>query len=333
MQDLRLILVVVGAIAIVALLLHGLWTSRKERSKLFRDRPVKRRKNDMQENSSEYDDSALFTENQPTQQAPVHSAATEPVYPVKNESPVEPNIQPQASVEPDIIMNMQPEAKSPVHNELTMHQRTEPVHVPEQLTINMSEEVAIEPEVRTQPVIGTAAEPHIDSTKLSEEPQPSTYEQETQHIEKKAEPQENSATTSSKETVLVLHVAALQGQELQGELLLQSILQAGFQFGEMKIFHRHVNPSGTGPVLFSLANMVKPGSFDPETMADFTTPGVSMFMMVPSYGDAGQNFKLMLQAAQRIASDAGGVVLDDERKMLTPQKIEVYHARIRNTLN
>ncbi|MEQ4653467.1 cell division protein ZipA [Providencia rettgeri] len=327
MQDLRLILVVVGAIAIVALLLHGLWTSRKERSKLFRDIPVKRRKNNMQENSSEYDDSALFTENQPTQQAPVHPAATEPVYPVKNESPVEPNIQPKASVEPDIIMNKEPEAKSPVHNEPTMHQRTEPVHVPEQLTINMSEEVIVEPATET------VAEPHIDSTKLREEPQPSTYEQETQHIEKKAEPQENSATTSSKETVLVLHVAALQGQELQGELLLQSILQAGFQFGEMKIFHRHVNPSGTGPVLFSLANMVKPGSFDPETMADFTTPGVSMFMMVPSYGDAGQNFKLMLQAAQRIASDAGGVVLDDERKMLTPQKIEVYHARIRNTLS
>lgn len=327
MQDLRLILVVVGAIAIVALLLHGLWTSRKERSKLFRDRPVKRRKNDMQENSSEYDDSALFTENQPTQQAPVHPAATEPVYPVKNESPVEPNIQPKASVEPDIIMNKEPEAKSPVHNEPTMHQRTEPVHVPEQLTINMREEVIVEPATET------VAEPHIDSTKLREEPQPSTYEQETQHIEKKAEPQEDSATTSSKETVLVLHVAALQGQELQGELLLQSILQAGFQFGEMKIFHRHVNPSGTGPVLFSLANMVKPGSFDPETMADFTTPGVSMFMMVPSYGDAGQNFKLMLQAAQRIASDAGGVVLDDERKMLTPQKIEVYHARIRNTLS
>ncbi|UPS61532.1 cell division protein ZipA [Providencia rettgeri] len=333
MQDLRLILVVVGAIAIVALLLHGLWTSRKERSKLFRDRPVKRRKNDMQENSSEYDSSALFTENQPTQQAPLHPAATEPVYPVKNESPVEPNIQAQASVEPDIVMNREPEAKSAVDSEPTPHQRNEAVHVPEQLTINMSEEVAVEPELQTQPVTNAATEPHIDSTKLREDPQSSTYEQETQHIEKKAEPQEDPATTSSKETVLVLHVAALQGQELQGELLLQSILQAGFQFGEMKIFHRHVNPSGTGPVLFSLANMVKPGSFDPETMADFTTPGVSMFMMVPSYGDAGQNFKLMLQAAQRIASDAGGVVLDDERKMLTPQKIEVYHARIRNTLS
>ncbi len=337
MQDLRLILVVVGAIAIVALLLHGLWTSRKERSKLFRDRPVKRRKHDSQDKSSHYDDdSALFNETHVVEPSTSSPEVSEPARQVKEERRVEPDLPPISPTVRDTepVFTITPEHSEP--NEPEIAPRPHAVNEPTAVKPEPAPSQGAQPNTAINQRATTVPEQpefDFDTSDNQEEPQPIHHEQEQAHTEKKTEQPQNQSPANNKETVLVLHVAAHQGQVLQGEALLQSILQAGFQFGEMRIFHRHVHPSGTGPVLFSLANMVKPGSFDPETMSDFTTPGVSMFMMVPSYGDAGQNFKLMLQAAQRIASDVGGVVLDDERKMLTPQKIEVYHARIRNTLN
>ncbi|QCR10261.1 cell division protein ZipA [Brenneria rubrifaciens] len=309
MQDLRLILIVVGAIAIIALLLHGLWTGRKERSSLFRDRPVKRLKRERDETPLEELDEGVGevrVRSARPQDEPslgpydVKENASSESQPSFKERPVKP----PSSYDP-LLGEMTPDnvPSAPVSTESASRPaplKTEPVH---------------EPSAFSKAPPAEEARPH-------EEAKPAQEPVETDSVEH----------APPKEAVLVLHVAAHHGGVIGGELLLQSVLQSGFQFGEMNIFHRHVNPAGTGPVLFSLANMVKPGSFDPDEMSEFSTPGVSIFMMVPSYGDANQNFKLMLQSAQRIADDVGGVVLDDERRMMTPQKVESYKARIRDVL-
>ena len=123
---------------------------------------------------------------------------------------------------------------------------------------------------------------------------------------------------------------AHKGEMFKGSDLLDIVLQCGMRYGNMDIFHRHSDTKGEGALLFSMANMVKPGTFDLDAIDEFETPGVSLFMTLPINADSMQSFDLMADTARAIAETLNGELKDEQRSVMTRQTLDHCRERIRN---
>lgn len=130
--------------------------------------------------------------------------------------------------------------------------------------------------------------------------------------------------------VLVLNVMARDGLSFAGDDLLQVLITAGLKFGEMNIFHHHIGSNTKGPVLYSVANVLNPGTFDLNKMSDFSTLGVSFFLALPTSINNLDAFETMLSVAQQVKNSLDGDLRDDERNLMTAQTIEHYRQRVRD---
>jgi cell division protein ZipA len=123
------------------------------------------------------------------------------------------------------------------------------------------------------------------------------------------------------ERIVTLFVAARDGETIPGADLVVAAEKAGLTFGDMGIFHRLISGKPEAGPVFSMANMVKPGSFDMRGVDELRTPGVSFFMTLPGPMPALDAWETMLPAAQRLAELLDANVLDEERNALGRQRI------------
>jgi cell division protein ZipA len=129
--------------------------------------------------------------------------------------------------------------------------------------------------------------------------------------------------------VFMLNVVARSEQGFRGDDILQILLACDLRFGDMNFFHRHEFEAGRGAIQFSVANMVQPGVFDIDNMADMSTPGLVFFLTLPGPEDMIKAYDYMFETAQTVARNLGADVLDESRSVLTKQTVEHSRQRIR----
>jgi len=123
--------------------------------------------------------------------------------------------------------------------------------------------------------------------------------------------------------IIVLYILPKVGEELIGSQINSAAQAMGLSFGDMNIFHYKPRERS----VFSLANMLEPGSFDADTIHDLKTTGLTVFMQIRA-GDPLDDLTEMLQRSYQLAGLLGARLCSHERKVLTEQDAENYRAQV-----
>lgn len=127
--------------------------------------------------------------------------------------------------------------------------------------------------------------------------------------------------TEEFDKIVTLYLAARAGAKLHGPDIVVAAEKAGLVYGHMGVFHRLVEGHPERGPVFSVANIMKPGSFDMAQIQALETPAIAFFLTLPASVPALDAWETMLPTAQRMAELLDGVVLDEQRNALGRQRI------------
>lgn len=130
--------------------------------------------------------------------------------------------------------------------------------------------------------------------------------------------------------VLIVNVLCKDPEGFKGPELLQLLLACDLRFGKKNIFHRYEKANAKGPVQFSVANLVEPGTFNLDAIDNFSTPGVSFFLSLPGPEQPVTAFNYMVETAQVLVRHLHAELRDDAHSVMTAQTIEHCRQRIRD---
>ncbi len=160
----------------------------------------------------------------------------------------------------------------------------------------------------------------VDETEAPDEPQDNEPGQGELAMDSAADDEERDRPPPGPppDKIISLFLQARDNHRISGVDLLEAALKSGMVFGEHDIFHRVMDENGD--ILFSMANLTKPGSFNKTAWNTLETKGVTMFLTLPAPLGALDAWDAMLATSRRVAELLHADLLDDTHSTFTRQR-------------
>lgn len=306
-MELNTILIALGVVALIILVVHGIWANRREKSRYFKN-------------------AETFTKDSRLREPPasIKTAQHSPVF--------------DSTEKQDVLATQQStlnfEGAQDIKDEDNLDRikisipNTQSSYMDgydgEPKQNNYSEENVLQVSMTSsnvENISATAEFSHHSHMNMTQDTVNASSPELKQDVVASSEPQ-------TKPEFLMLYVVAADGFTFAGEKLAKILDELGFIFGDKYIYHRHSDLSINSPVLFSLANIEQPGTF-PYSMQDFFTVGVALFIQFPSEGNDLANLRMMIRAAKCIAEELQGFVLTREQSIFDDNAEHLYLSYVR----
>jgi len=135
--------------------------------------------------------------------------------------------------------------------------------------------------------------------------------------------QEQDESKNNKIITLFLH--AKDGQQFDWHLIQSAADQVGLEFGQDNIYYRFKGFGESKELIFMVANMLKPGVFQP----DMRTTGLVLIMTLPGVMPALDMWDTMFPVGERIAEILGGKLTDEKHHIFSRQRIASMREEMR----
>ena len=136
-------------------------------------------------------------------------------------------------------------------------------------------------------------------------------------------------TRERRELLIVLTIITPGERDLAGPVIREVLTAFDLRPDDLGMFHHYGSRTGSPPdPVFSVANVLEPGTFDLAAMDELATPGLCLFLRRPGPLPATVAFDLMLDVGSRLSRALEAVLCDDQRCRLTVQATQALRERV-----